>query len=283
MKQQKIDPQFIVVKMWDDDEIVGRIYLQLCNLFPEAFLSDQKDKFFTHAFSVMHKLTAIKYHCDNYKRIEKIQFEEAKRKFKKHSSETREAFELIFELEAFLFQVKSSLDMLIKLLIPILGDGVVKTKTYSNKGDDLIKGLTQYKKKKNIHVEMADNLIKLAQDHKNAWLEKTIKLRDELNHIEGLKLYRFEPLKLPNGEITAREPRFKNYNTLEIMNLIYSNNLVFHQDFMVVSLALRAGPAFLLLPEDPQGAERSFNHKYAKYVKWCWGANPSKINNHSVH
>ncbi len=69
----------MIVKLWDDEEIGGRIYLQLCNLFPEAFLSDQKDKFFFHAFSVMHKLTATKYHLDNYKRIEKIQYEESKR------------------------------------------------------------------------------------------------------------------------------------------------------------------------------------------------------------
>ena len=263
--------------MWDDDEIGGRVYLQLCNLFPEAFLSDQKDKFFNHAFSVMHKLTGIKYHRDNYKRIEKIQFEEAKRKFKKKPDETREAFELIFELEAFLYQVKSSLDMLVKLLVPILGSGMVKTTTYSNKGDDLIKGLTQYKNKKDVYVEMVDNLINLVQDHKKAWLEKTVKLRDELNHIEGLRNYRFEPLKLPNGELTVRKPRFKNFDTLEMMNLIYSNNLVFHQDFMVLSLALRAGPAFLLLPMDSKEAERRFNHKSAKYVKWSWGANPARI------
>lgn len=161
--------------MWDDDEISGRIYLQLCNLFPETFLFDQKDKFLNHAFSVMHKLTATKYHRDNYKRIEKSQYEEAKRKFKKQAIETREAFELIFELEAFLYQVKSSLDMLIKLLIPIIGDGIVRTKTYSNKGDDLIKSLTQYKKKKEVHIEMVDNLTNLVKVHKEGWLEKRSK------------------------------------------------------------------------------------------------------------
>jgi hypothetical protein len=88
MKHKRPEQQFLLVKMWDDDEISGRIYLQFCNLFPEAFLSDQKDKFLNHAFSVMHKLTATKYHRDNYKRIEKSQYNEARRKFKIQSEVT---------------------------------------------------------------------------------------------------------------------------------------------------------------------------------------------------
>ena len=140
----------MITKMWEDDEIGGRIYLQLCNLFVDQIVSDQKDSFFRHAFSVMHKLTATKYHLNNYEKIEQKQFQQARRKFKKNPNETRESFELIFELESFLYQVKSSLDMLIKLLEPIIGAGTVRTKTYSNKGEDLIKGLVQYKKKKGV-------------------------------------------------------------------------------------------------------------------------------------
>jgi hypothetical protein len=56
--------------MWDDNEIGGRIFLQVQNLFVEAILANQKDIFFTHAFSVMHKLTATKYHLKNYERLE---------------------------------------------------------------------------------------------------------------------------------------------------------------------------------------------------------------------
>lgn len=265
----------MITKMWEDDEIGGRIYLQLCNLFVDQIVSDQKDSFFRHAFSVMHKLTATKYHLNNYEKIEQKQFQQARRKFKKNPNETRESFELIFELESFLYQVKSSLDMLIKLLEPIIGAGTVRTKTYSNKGEDLIKGLVQYKKKKGVHIEMVDTLISLVRLHKDNWLEDTVTLRDKLNHVEGLKNYKFLPVKLPNGEISAIKPRFRDMNTLPFLNLVYLNNMVFHQDFMAFSLAIKIGPSFTLLPEDKDRALKTFNHKSAKFVKWCWGLNRS--------
>ncbi len=262
-----------MTKLWNDEEIGGRIYIQLCNLFPDPLLADQKEKFFSHAFSVMHKLTATKYHLDNYERTEKNQYEDARRKFKKNPNQTREAFELIFELEAFLFQIKSSLDMLIKLLIPIVGEGIVRTTTYSNEGDDLIKGLNQYKKKTGVHIPMIDQLITLAETNKHGWLKATVDMRDELNHRQGLRDYKFLPVKLPSGEIIAKKPKFKDFNTLDMMKTIHSNNLIFQQDFMSIALAIKAGPAFILMQENPARVQGIFNHKSAKYVRWCWGLN----------
>lgn len=265
------DAQFIVTKMWDDDEINGRIYLQLCNLFTDVLLSDKKDLFFKHAMSCMHKLSATKFHLENYRRQEKHQYKEATKLFKKNQNTTREAFELIFEFEAFLFQIKSSLDILVKLMIPILGKGIIKTATFGKKGDDLIKGLEQYKKKKDSNIEAAENIINILKYHKSNWLEKTIKFRDELNHYEALNDYKFMPRQLPTGEVIAEKPKFKGNNTLQYMDTVYSNNLILHQDFMVYSLSLIAPKAFILMPQDPKEAKKTYNHKSAEYVKFCWG------------
>ncbi len=262
--------------MWSDDEINGRIYLQLCNLFTDQILSDKKDLFYKYATSCMHKLTATKYHLENYRNIEKRQFKEASRLFKKNPSTTREAFELIFEFEAFLFQVKSSLDILVKLLIPIVGTGIIKTATFGKKGNDLIKGLEQYKKKKDINVTATDNLIQIIKYHQGNWLEKAIEFRDELNHYEALNDYKFTPQKLQSGEIIAIKPKFKGNNTLNYMDTVYSNNLILHQDFMVYSLWLIAPKPFILMPQDPIEAKKAFNHKSSEYIKFCWGMNIEK-------
>jgi hypothetical protein len=85
----------MIKKIYDSNEITGRIYLQLCNLFPETLLQEDKDLFFGHAFAVMHKLNATKYHLDNYKRIEKVQFDKALYSFKKGNFELLEQLALI--------------------------------------------------------------------------------------------------------------------------------------------------------------------------------------------
>lgn len=272
-KQSTNDHRFIKVKLWNDEEIGGRIYAQLCHLFPEAILSGQKDRFFQHAFTAMQKLFGTKYHFKNYKRLEAEQYKQAKNQFKNNPHETREAIELIFEIEAFLFQIKSSLDMLVKLLRPTLGNGVVRTQTYSNKGDDLIKGLTQYKNNKNANKEFVENLILLIEDHKETWIKKSVELRDELNHDKGLRDYKFIPRVLPNGEVAVIKPRFKNVETLGFLKTVYSNNLIFHQDFMALSLALKAPPFMFLGHEDQKHVSEMYGKKIGKYIKFCWHGN----------
>lgn len=267
----------MLVKLYSENEIMGRIYMQICNLFPDPILREHKDIFFEHAFSVMHKLSATKYHLDNYIRIEKQQYEHSRRFFKKQMNETREAFELIFELEAFLFQIKSSLDMLAKLMIPIVGKNVVQTQTYGDKGEKLIKGLTQYKQKKEVNVVAIDHLINLIKSDKDSWLEKVVGFRDELNHYKALRDYRFEPIQMPKGQIGVRKPAFKNMNTVEFMKLTFSNNIEFHQDFMALALAIKAPPIFQLIPQDATSAIKDYNHEAARYIKWAWGLRPEAM------
>jgi hypothetical protein len=137
----------VVVQLWSDEEIGGRIYLQACNLFAQNILKQEHGAFMEHAVSVMHKLTATKYHLANYERLELEERAIAEEMYGRGSANRREAFPLICELEAFLFQVKSSLDMLAKLLGPIIGHGNVKTSTYGAKGDGLLKGLEAYRKR----------------------------------------------------------------------------------------------------------------------------------------
>jgi len=263
--------ELMLCKMWNDPEIRGRIYLQLCHLFANEIIAEERELFFSHCFSVMHKLTAIKYHMDNYKRIEKQQFKEAMRSFKKNPQQTFEAFELIFEMEAFLFQVKSSLDMLIKLMIPVVGPHFFKTYTFHKQGDNLIKGLDQYKKKKGVYIEAVDDLKNLTAMHKEGWIKTVVDWRDELNHEKALRDYKFLPRRMPNGLIVPIKPKFKGHDTTKLMSTIYYNCIEYHQDFMSFALAIKAGPMFTLMPERQERVLEIFKTDAAIFIKWVWG------------
>jgi hypothetical protein len=226
----------------------------------------------------MHKLTATKYHMNNYLRIEQENGYEALKLFQKNPNSAREAFELIFELEAFLFQIKSSLDMLVKILDPLIGKGRVKTITYGKAGETLIKGLAQLKRDKQIiawsKINDIDLMIKLINDNKIAWIEKVVDMRDDLNHMRGLQDFKFLPVKTSDNIIIAEKPKYLGMETVDFMELVYSNNLAFHQDFMSISMILKAPPDISLMPINPEQAIKKYgDNPLAKYIKYCLGLN----------
>jgi hypothetical protein len=181
-------------KLWGDPEIGGRLYLQFCELQEAVEWQDkaEKDAVWDIIFSCMHKLTFVLYHKNNYSKLEKIKFNEAITRLKRHSPglavEINEEFEMIAELEAFLHQVKSSLDMLTKILIHTAGLGPKASETFGDKGDRIIKRLRRsslYKSGK--CTGKIDELIKLIEDDRDSWLKTIIDFRDTISHRQGIK------------------------------------------------------------------------------------------------
>lgn len=270
MNESKATADGITIgKLWSDEELCGRIYCQVMNLSVDATLGAQKERFLDHAFDAMHKLSATRYHLDNYIRIERQHAERLRRIFKKHPGQREEAFELIYELEAFLFQVKSSLDMLVKLIDPVIGDRTVRTQTFGDKGDAVVKGLEQYKKRNDANTRAADDLISVVKDDKDAWLARVVALRDTVAHFKGLRHYQFEPVRLPDGGVGVQPPRFNGVDTVGFMRLAYANNIAFHQDFMCLTLALKV-PGLVLVRADANQMANQYG-KYGKHVRWGWG------------
>ena len=92
--------------------------------------------------------------------------------------------EMLFEFEAFFFQIKSCLDMLVKLFVPIFGSKQATISTYGDKGEKLITHLQQLKKNKKLNLPQGrvDWLIELVQQVKDPWLKPLIALRDTISH-----------------------------------------------------------------------------------------------------
>jgi hypothetical protein len=160
--------------------------------------------------------------------------------------------------------------MLVKLLIPIIGKDVVRTSTYKNEGNHLIKGLSRFKNRPGSNADAINTLIALIEANRDAWLKTVVQMRDELNHVKGLSDYRFNPVRLPNGDIGVQKPRFRGLETLDFMRRVYEKNLEYQQDFMVFALAVKAWPGIVVGPEDPSRVQAVFNCEAAKYVKWGW-------------
>jgi hypothetical protein len=254
--------------MWDDDEIGGRIYLQACHLFTAGLAADQKSRVIQHAVSVLHKLTATKYHMNNYGRLELAQKAEWEARFKAEPDfGLREAHELIAEVEAFLFQVKSSLDMLVKLLIPIVGTGTLKTHTYGNKGEDLEKGLKQFRRNGAANAWAVDALTDLVQRARQTWIETTVSMRDRFSHYAALTGLRFQPIEWPSGWIEARSPTLDGEEIWPKLRKIYQCNLEFQQDFMATALCLKSRGVKLVL-ESPSAMESSWKSAGGRFIKW---------------
>jgi hypothetical protein len=269
-------PGISVQQMWKDPEIIGRVYLQACKLqIKDLLAKEDADGFWAHATSIMHKLTATKYHLDNYKRLETQEVEATRRRFKKHPNQRREAFELIFEIEAFLFQVKSSLDMLAKLLGPLIDKDQLRLHSFEKKGHGVIKALEGYKQHKEPHVVAAiSELIRLIQEDRESWISLLVQARDTASHYRALSNYVFQPYPVGGG-VGVRKPRLlSGSETIDSLRLIYSNNIEFHQDFMSVAMAVRL-KHLALVRLDPGAMEKEWQSPAGRYVKWGWAIRPA--------
>ena len=80
--------------------------------------------------------------------------------------------------------MKSCLDMLVKLFVPIFGSKQASISTYGDKGKDVITHLQQLKKNKKLNLTLGrvDWLIELVQQAKDPWLKPLIALRDTISH-----------------------------------------------------------------------------------------------------
>ena len=153
-----------LLKMPFDLEIMGRLYYQARELWLSYGFAlfkpkkEETERFISVLLDVTIKLSAMQYHLKNYEQHEALCIEQLKAKCGDKSFMSLQAHELLFELEAFMFQMKSALDFAVKFPEALFPKRF-KTKTFGDMGEDLIKGLENFKKDKNSKKEIADEMI----------------------------------------------------------------------------------------------------------------------------
>ena len=137
---------FAITRINSDPEVNRRVWLQLTRFKGAIQIPEKrKDELFAWAIDLTKKLMSVKYHRDNLLRILNEEFEKGSK-----ATETTNVTVVDVstgaerELEAFLMQGKSSLDVLVKIFVPIFG---IKIHTYGDGGIawqhalDFIKGI----------------------------------------------------------------------------------------------------------------------------------------------
>jgi hypothetical protein len=231
-----------ILKMPFDLEIMGRLYYQARELLLgygfDVFKpkTEERDKFVSVLLDVIIKISAMKYHLKSYERYEALCIQQLKEKCGQNSHISLQAYELLFELEAFMFQMKSALDLAVKFL-EVFFPHRFKTKTFGDLGEDLIKGLEKFKKDKNAKREIVDSIITMIRDDQTSWLKQAIRLRTSLSHFKTIAGYNYQAKKI-GDKWKIIVPKIARLNVLTYMETTYFNCLEFIQDFMCLVIGM---------------------------------------------
>lgn len=255
----------LLVNMPGDLEISSRIFWQLREILGDNFallrLDESRNEAFTNSIlDTMLKLHAMRHHLKNFEALE-LQYLAS---VKASSDGIFRTHRMLFEFEAFLFQLKSTLDVAVKVL-GVLFPGRFSVKTFKGKGETLCKGLEQFKRDKSVKTEPADDLIKILRDDRDSWLEHAISLRDTIGHYKTLADFNYHAVN--HGDTrTIKKPVIAGTTPQDYLNLTYQNCIEFVQDFICMSIVLYLPAQFYLVNGAPRVGE-----PVAQYIKFGLG------------
>ncbi len=269
-------------------EIDGRIYLQIILLLPQGQNKQLSKVITTLAFQVQYKLRSLLYHKGRYLEIESYIIGEA---IKDNKNKTKIPDELFFEFEAFLFQMKSTLDITVKALEHLF-PSTFKVTTFASKGSKIVNNLNEYRKKIKKQLEnkidhkerlalaikyrniTIDNIIDLLEKDKADWLGKAIDHRDTISHYKGSFSLREYSFKETNGELSIELPEILGMNPHFFLKQTYCNCIEFIQDFICLFIELWLPPMFTLAKADEKNPQLRawLAQDSAKYVKFSLGS-----------
>jgi hypothetical protein len=191
------DPNF-------DDSEISELLHPLSNLE-----NNIKSKIKERSNRLHHKLSAIKFHKNNF--IKEEDKEITKYKDYYQAENTEYIFDnniLIYETESFLFQIKSSLDILGQII------GIIckfnDCTTYTDDGDIIIKRFENNCPKE--LKEIAPRFIELLKNNKQ-WLSEVISMRDQITHwsdLEGFLCFIHTAWEPGNDEAIIYYPSMPN-------------------------------------------------------------------------
>lgn len=136
---------------------------------------------------IEHKLRGVRYHRDNFERAETAVIERLRTSHvppRGVSVEVR-ASDLLFEIEGFLYQVKSTLDMLVRVLT---ASGLRSMgQSFGDHGDRVLRQLDSVPESCSAYAGELRSMIESAQP---AWIDQAVSFRDDIAHRGMLNEFR---------------------------------------------------------------------------------------------
>lgn len=183
-----------VTKIQYDADIQGATIGQLWLLIRGIGWLDTERQalLFQDVGAVAHKLGALRYHTSQYRAIEERRRRDIESDRTLQSEMRRGVMhserELLYEFEAFWHQFKSALDMLVKILHPLMHMDRGALHTYGDKGDKIIGMLKAQMRNKclaregKLRPEALPYLVKLVESVRDQRFRSLIDLRDTISH-----------------------------------------------------------------------------------------------------
>ena len=185
---------------------------------------------------VARKMVSVWQHMQKYKEEEArlISVVASASPMQDNTTRLEYSQELFSEFDEFLVQIKSALDHLVKILVPVLGPSRWTIRTFANKGEDVLKAL-----RRNLPKELqgkVDGFEKVVFDAHRLWLEDTITARDKINHfLDGeIPIENFAVFK--NGEKITVPLWSPGQSISEFMDMAWLNLIHFVENFVAFSL-----------------------------------------------
>jgi len=221
----------------DIDETISKVVESVSPDIDKLNISDNaKREFKERTSDIDHKLYAVKYHLNNYEQAESDEIKEFSKNDKPPAGVQMmiEEPRLIYEVEAFLFQTKSCLDMLSKVIEPVFDFGDC---SFDKMGDQLIKQLRN--KCSPLLTTYAEKIIKLIENAQEAWIVELIEMRNIITHrskLQGFNCFMQDPYM--GGDIaTIHYPTMPNKRrALEYCQDVYEKLLSFCEEFLKLTL-----------------------------------------------
>jgi hypothetical protein len=229
--------QLAIKKTEDIDETISKIVEPVLHEINTLNLSGTaKQDFVKRVKYVDHKLYAVKYHLKNYEQAESDKIKEFSKNYKPPTGiqQIIEEPRLIYEVEAFLFQAKSCLDVLSRVIEPAF---CISCHQFGNEGDGVINVLQ--KNCPTLLSAYAEKIIKLIKDAQEAWIVELIKMRVQITHyssLEGFNCFMADPY-LGGGIAKIHYPTMPNKRrALEYCQDVWKKLLSFCEDFLKLTL-----------------------------------------------
>lgn len=246
-------------------DVMRRVYMPLCDFKDAIQISEErKQQLLSWAIDVTRKLESVKYHRDNLLRILNEEFE-------KRSAQREPTNATLIEVntgaekefEAFLMQGKSTLDILVKIFVPLLG---IKLHSYGDGGEKVSKTL-----KRNLSTEQlsrAQYLIALIAEDK-PWIKTWFcGHRDTVAHYKPIQSSGFVTAPVKDGVPRHAPPATSDGVAFhEAVIVLYENLLTFVEDFFALAVNITFPPVFTVGLIPPESRDKEYPRKWGMSLR----------------